>query len=195
MRIAGARVPVSAMVALGCVACATPARPTHWYDAPPPAAVPDRLRWQWSLAAPPQPAAADVFVLDGFTTAAATVEDLHHARRRAVCYLPLAEVERDRPDAARFPAEMTSAAGRVRWDAPEGELRTRITPILTDRLRLCRDKGFDAAVLDQLAGAPHSVVDELITQAHRLSLPVGLLDAEHADADLTVPDSPDRPPG
>ncbi|MEU8079829.1 endo alpha-1,4 polygalactosaminidase [Catellatospora citrea] len=195
MRVAGMRVPVSALVVLGCVACATPARPSHWYDAPPPAALPEQLRWQWSLAAPPQSTAADVYVLDGFTTAASTVEDLHRARRRAVCYLPLAAVEHDRPDAARFPAEMTDQAGRVRWDAPEAELRTRITPILTDRLRLCRDKGFDAAALDQLAGAPRSVVDDLVTQAHRMSLPVGLLDAVHADADLTVPGSPDRPPG
>ncbi|WP_196279249.1 endo alpha-1,4 polygalactosaminidase [Catellatospora vulcania] len=195
MRVAGVRVPVSALVVLGCVACATPARPSHWYDAPPPAAVPELLRWQWALAEPPEASAADVFVLDGFTTAASTVEDLHRARRRAVCYLPLASVERDSPDAARFPAELTDEAGRVRWDAPEDELRTRIAPILTDRLRLCRDKGFDAAALDQLAGAPRSVVDQLVTQAHRMSLPVGLLDAVHAHADLTVPDSPDRPPG
>ncbi|MEV0460907.1 endo alpha-1,4 polygalactosaminidase [Catellatospora methionotrophica] len=189
------RLPVSAMVVLGCVACATPARPSHWYDAPPPAAMPERLHWQWSLTAPPRSTAADVYVLDGFTTAASTVEDLHRARRRAVCYLPLAEVERDRPDAARFPAELTDLAGRVRWDSPEAALRTRITPILTDRIRLCRDKGFDAAALDQLDGAPASVVDELVIQAHRLSLPVGLLDAVHPDADLTVPASPDRPPG
>lgn len=195
MRVAGVRVPVSALVVLGCVACAAPARPSHWYDAPPPAAMPERLRWEWSLATPPEPTAADVFVLDGFTTTASTVEDLHRARRRAVCYLPLATVERDRPDAARFPAEMTDPAGRVRWNAPEDELRTRITPILTDRLRLCRDKGFDAAALDQLAGAPRSVVDHLVTHAHRMSLPVGLLDAVHAEADLTVPPSPDRPPG
>lgn len=193
MRVGGVRVPVSAVVVLACVACAAPARPTHWYDAPPRPAVPERLRWQWALASAPDLQAADVFVLDGFTTDAATVEDLHRERRRAVCYLPLGAVERGRPDAARFPAELTSS-GLVRWDAPEAELTSRITPILTDRLRLCRDKNFDAAALDLLAGAPRSVVDHLVAQAHRMSLPVGLVDTDHADADLTVPGQPDSPP-
>ncbi|MEV4416485.1 endo alpha-1,4 polygalactosaminidase [Catellatospora sp. NPDC049609] len=190
MQVAGVRVPVSAVVVLACVACAAPTRPTHWYEAPPRPAVPDSLRWQWALTTPPEPSVADVFVLDGFTTDAALVEDLHRERRRAVCYLPLGEVERGRPDAARFPAELTGGDGLVRWDAPEGQLRERIAPILADRLRLCRDKGFDAAALDLLAGAPRSVVDHLVDQAHRMSLPVGLLDTHHADADLKVPDGP-----
>ncbi|BCJ72788.1 hypothetical protein CS0771_23320 [Catellatospora sp. IY07-71] len=190
MQVAGVRVPVSAVVVLACVACAAPTRPAHWYEAPARPAVPDSLRWQWALTAPPQVTAADVFVLDGFTTDASLVEDLHAERRRAVCYLPLGEVRRGRPDAARFPADLTRPDGLVRWDAPEARLREQVTPILTDRLRLCRDKGFDAAALDLLAGAPRSVVDHLVDQAHDLSLPVGLLDTTHDDADLKVPDGP-----
>ena len=66
MHVAGVRVPVSAVVVLACVACAAPTRPAHWYEAPARPAVPDSLRWQWALSAPPQVTAADVFVLPSY---------------------------------------------------------------------------------------------------------------------------------
>ncbi|GHJ49835.1 hypothetical protein Cs7R123_71770 [Catellatospora sp. TT07R-123] len=183
------KVPVTAVVVLACLACATP--PRTWYEPPPPPPVdPERLHWQWSLDRPdPDPGAADVFVLDGFTTDAATVQDLHRRRRHAVCYLALGTVG-GQPDAARFPRSLRAADHGIRWDAPARALRDTVAPILADRLRVCRDKGFDAAALDRLAAAPEDVLVRVLDAARELRLPVGLVDRSDARADLRLPPSP-----
>lgn len=192
------RVSVALLALLCCVACTAPAPPLRWYEATPTPVEP-RLRWQWALEQTPDTAAADVFVLDAFTTDAATVDDLHRARRRAVCYLELGVIDPRRPDAGRFPRNLTGPPEKagprrspqrntIRWTDPQ-----RITPILTDRLRMCRDKGFDGAALDRLASAPDAVIDGLLTHAHQLRLPVGLLDSARPGALLSVP-APAGPP-
>ncbi|MDI1459502.1 endo alpha-1,4 polygalactosaminidase [Catellatospora sp. KI3] len=183
------RVPATAAVVLACLACAAPPRATDWYDPPPPPPTdPDRLHWVWSLDRPdPDPDAADVFVLDGFTTDAAAVQDLHRRRRHVVCYLELGAVG-GQPDAGRFPHGLT-ADRLIRWDAPARALRDTVAPILADRLRVCRDKGFDAAALDRLAGAPDDVLVRVLDAARELRLPVGLVDRPDARADLRLPPS------
>lgn len=82
----------------------------------------------------------DVLVLDALTTAADTVADLHRADKRAVCRL--GPIRPSDPDAGRRPEEA-----------------------YRDRLRLCRDKGFDAVTF-------HTPNADLAREAARLDLPV-----------------------
>lgn len=90
-----------------------------------------------------------VVVLDPFTTAAGEVAALQAMEASVACQLRVDVWEPDLPDAARFPP---SALGALTGAAP-GERRLdprawpEIAPVLSDRLRLCRDKGFDAVDL------------------------------------------------
>lgn len=83
---------------------------------------------------------SEVLVLDALTTAADTVADLHRADKRAVCRV--GPIRPSDPDAGRPPADA-----------------------YRDRLRLCRDKGFDAVTF----ATPNP---DLAREAARLDLPV-----------------------
>jgi hypothetical protein len=107
-----------------------------------------QLRGELDLTVP-----ADVFELDAFSTAAADVDTLHTAGRRVICYVNAGAYEPGRPDSGRFPANaLGAAASRAgerwldirRWPA--------LQPVLEDRLRLCRGKGFDAVAFDNVDG-------------------------------------------
>ncbi|HEX5596221.1 MAG TPA: endo alpha-1,4 polygalactosaminidase [Micromonosporaceae bacterium] len=99
---------------------------------------------------------ADVFEFDAFTTPVQAVERLRARGRRLICYLNAGVHEASRPDADRFPPEVIGASAgssEERWlDIREwGTLK----PILLDRLRLCRGKGFHAVDLDNVDGYAH----------------------------------------
>jgi len=82
----------------------------------------------------------DVIVGDPLTTTSAEIDDLHRESKRVVCRLgPILPSD---PDSAR--------------PVPEA---------LSDRLKLCRDKGFDAVAFT----AP---TDSLVREAASLRLPV-----------------------
>lgn len=83
----------------------------------------------------------DVIVGDPLMTTSAEVKDLHQASKRVVCRL--GPIQPWDPDSAR--------------PAPDA---------LSDRLKLCRDKGFDAVAF------AFSPADFLVRQAASLSLPV-----------------------
>ena len=82
----------------------------------------------------------DVIVGDPLTTTMAEIEDLHQASKRVVCRL--GPIQPSDPDAAR--------------PGPEA---------MSDRLKLCRDKGFDAVAFT----VP---TDSLVREAHQLKMPV-----------------------
>ncbi|HZM83609.1 MAG TPA: hypothetical protein VFC19_48450 [Candidatus Limnocylindrales bacterium] len=82
----------------------------------------------------------DVIVGDPLTTTSAEVKDLHRASKRVVCRI--GPIQPSDPDAAR--------------PGPEA---------LLDRLKLCRDKGFDAVAFI----VP---TDSLVREAATLQLPV-----------------------
>lgn len=147
-----------------------------------------QLRWQWQLTGDLDLTVdADVYELDAFATAAADVTRLHAAGRLVICYVNAGVSEDFRPDAGRYPDSVqgapTGSPGERwldvrRWD----ELR----PILADRLRLCRDKGFDAVEADNVdgyanrSGFPLTDVDQLefnrrlAALAHSLDLAIAL---------------------
>lgn len=82
----------------------------------------------------------DVIVGDPLTTTSGDVKELHQAAKRVVCRL--GPIQPSDPDSAR--------------PAPEA---------MSDRLKLCRDKGFDAVAFT----VP---TDSLVREAASLSLPV-----------------------
>ncbi|MFV2111535.1 endo alpha-1,4 polygalactosaminidase [Micromonospora sp. LOL_025] len=139
-----------------------PGAPTTW-----PAASAGRWQWQWQLSGVLDPAVdADVFLLDPVATTAAQTAELRSRDRRLVCQVHVGSVLPADPDADRFPAAVRGAASRrpqgrwldVRqWDA--------LRPVLADRFRLCRGKGFGAVALADADG-----------YAHRSGFPLGFDD-------------------
>jgi hypothetical protein len=95
---------------------------------------------------------ADVYKIDLFDNGPEAVEALHQNGKKVVCYLNAGAWENWRPDAKRFPA---AVMGRG-YDGWPGErwLDIRridvLAPIMLARLDLCRDKGFDGVMLDNV---------------------------------------------
>jgi len=112
---------------------------------------------------------APLYDVDGQSTPAATVAELHRRGRRAICYVSVGSWERYRPDAGAFPA---AVVGRPLADYPdESWLDVRRLDLLagplTRRLDECRAKGFDAVEPDNVdgyqndSGFPLSAADQL----------------------------------
>lgn len=141
---------------------------------------------------------ADAFDLDLFDTPATTVAALHAKDRRVVCYINAGAWEEWRPDAGRFPG---SVKGRE-LDGWPGERWLDIRridilgPILTDRLDMCRSKGFDGVEFDNVdgysnrSGFPLTAADQLTfdkwlaARAHERGLAVGLKNTLDLAAEL-----------
>ena len=174
---------------------------------PPPASrqrwIPERgLTWQWQLsgAAVDLDVEAQVYDLDLFETPPETVAALHARGRQVICYLSAGSWEDWRPDAGAFPPEVIGRAYTgwpgERWlDVRQID---RLAPILTDRLELCRDKGFDAVEPDNIDGYDNETGFDitpddqlafnrwLASQAHALGLSIGLKNDPEQAADLAA---------
>lgn len=146
-----------------------------------------------------------VYNVDGFDTPAPTVAALEASGRRTICYISAGSYEDWRPDAASFPE---SVLGRSNGWAGERWLDIRqlevLKPILTSRIRMCRDKGFSALDPDNVDGYANSTgfpltgADQLAfnrwlaATAHAHGLSVGLkndldqVSALAADFDFAV---------
>lgn len=110
------------------------------------------LRWQIQLTGPVVDLGATVYDLDPYTTAMETVTDLHLDGALVMCHLDVGEADGTLPDAARLtgPVLAGPAGPGGRWlDIRRWDL---IAPVLTDRLALCRTKGFDAVDADHADG-------------------------------------------
>ncbi|GAA2216659.1 endo alpha-1,4 polygalactosaminidase [Micromonospora olivasterospora] len=153
----GPRRTLRSLVALALLASAggcrvewtPPGAPTPW-----PTESARHWRWQWQLSGPLDTGVdADVFLLDGLRTTAAETSALRARDRRLVCQVSVGAYARTDPDADRYPAAVRgAAAGRpgVRWvDVRRWEV---LRPILADRFRLCRGKGFGAVALADADG-------------------------------------------
>jgi hypothetical protein len=112
------------------------------------------LTWQWQLTGVLDlDVPADVFELDGVTTPAGAVRRLHEAGRRVICYVNVGAYEDFRPDADRYPPAVIGRANG--WPGERWlDIRrwTELEPVLRARLRMCRDKGFDAVEADNVDG-------------------------------------------
>ncbi|WP_167666474.1 endo alpha-1,4 polygalactosaminidase [Micromonospora narathiwatensis] len=184
-------VALAAVLVLAPVAgCHTPVvppgAPTRW-----PAELAHRWQWQWQLTGQVDVTVdADVYLLDPVRTTSAETAALRARDRRLVCQIRVGTYASTDPDASRFPADALGAAvaGRPgsqwldvrRWDALE--------PVLADRFRLCRGKGFGAVAVDDADGYRHRTgfpldFDDqlrfnrrLAALARRLDLSPGLVD-------------------
>jgi len=128
-----------------------------------------------------------VFDIDGFTNSAATVAALHAQGTKVICYIDFGSSENFRPDYSSFPA---SVLGNSNGWPGEQWLDIRqigvLAPIMTARMRMCVQKGFDALEPDNIDGYANSTGFPLTAQdqlnynvwiantAHSLGLSVGL---------------------
>lgn len=115
---------------------------------------PVEVTWQWQLQGEPDLTHdVDLYDLDLFDTPAETIDRLHAAGQRVVCYFSAGSVEDWRPDAGRFAAE---EIGQPLGDW-EGErwldIRSpRVREILLARLDLAAEKGCDGVEPDNVQG-------------------------------------------
>ncbi|MEV0610901.1 endo alpha-1,4 polygalactosaminidase [Polymorphospora rubra] len=104
------------------------------------------LTWQWQLTGEPDVTVdTDVFALDGFTATVDAVDRLRARDKRVVCHVEAGVLRTSRPDAGRFPPQVLGEpTGRPdEWWVDVRQWGV-LEPILTDRFRLCRGKGFHA---------------------------------------------------
>lgn len=121
--------------------------------APPPSAT---FQWQLSCDRDPSCTNLDVRVdwydIDWQETPAATVESIHAMGAHAACYISAGSWEEWRPDAGAFPAQVIGEdyedwAGEKWLDVRRLDV---LLPIMTARMQVCRQKGFDGAQFDNL---------------------------------------------
>jgi hypothetical protein len=144
-------------------------------------------RWSYQLQERPRIVNARVYDVDGFDTSAFFVSRLHKLKLYAICYIDVGTWEDWRPDRQRFP---DSVLGRSNGWPGERWLDIRRTdvliPIMRERIRMCRQKGFDAVEPDNVdgytndTGFPLTAADQLrynrriALLAHSSHMAVGL---------------------
>ncbi len=144
--------------------------------------------WQWQLTGRIDNSVdADVFDLDLFDVPRETIDELHDAGRRVICYLNAGAYEPWRPDADDFPEEVLGR-GMAGWDERWLDVRRidLLAPIMRARLTLAADKGCDAVEPDNIdgyqndTGFPLDGGDQLrynrwlAAEAHARGLAIGL---------------------
>jgi hypothetical protein len=146
------------------------------------------ISWSWQLQGTPNLAnKVQMYDIDGFDNTAATVSALHANGTIAVCYIDVGTSENFRSDFASFPA---SVQGNSNGWPGEKWLDIRqisvLAPIMTARMQMCVQKGFDALEPDNIdgytnnTGFPLTAQDQLAynewiaNTAHSLGLSVGL---------------------
>jgi endo-alpha-1,4-polygalactosaminidase (GH114 family) len=140
---------------------------------------------------------ADVFSLDLFETSPEQIESLHTKGAKVVCYLNGGAWEDWRPDSGDFP-DSVLGADYAGWPGEHWldirQIETLFS-IITARLDLCAQKGFDGVDSDNLdgysntTGFPLTAEDQLAynrwlaAEAHQRGLAIGLKnDPEQATA-------------
>jgi hypothetical protein len=150
--------------------------------------------WQWQLSGPVDTSVdAQVYDIDLFDTAQETIDALHFAGRKVVCYFSAGSHEVRRPDSESFPRRVLGES----LDPPYASERwldvrnPRLRPIMQARLDLAHDKHCDGVEPDNLDGYEHKTGFKLnarhqrsynrfiADQAHARGLAVGLKNDVH----------------
>jgi len=154
---------------------ASPANAARWTPVP-------TATWQLQFTGPIDLSVpADVFDLDMFDTPRQLVRKLHATGRHAICYINAGAWESWRPDAAAYPS---SVKGRD-LDGWPGERWLDIRrldvlgPILVERVRQCRDKGFDGVEFDNVDGYQNGTGFDL-SASDQLAFDRWLADTAHS---------------
>jgi hypothetical protein len=186
---------LSSLVLSSCPGTPTPvsSRPSSDYWAPDPD---DRLQIQYANYPPDLSIDADIFSLDLFEVPIESIESLHGAGKKVICYVSTGSWEEYRPDAGDFPAEVigrdyTGWEGEKWLDISHFEL---FRSIIEKRFDLAVEKGCDGIDADNMqnyeedTGFAISAEDQsayniwLSGQAHQRGLSIGLKnDADQAN--------------
>jgi hypothetical protein len=126
--------------------------------------------WQIQLSTPVDLTVdAPIYEIDGADNTAAVVQQLHNQGRRVICYLDVGGAESYRDDYSMIPA---SALGNTVDGWPDErwiDVRqiAALTPVMSARMDMCRNKGFDAVDPDMMeayaadSGFPITYQDQL----------------------------------
>lgn len=101
--------------------------------------------------------APDVYDIDLELNPASTVRALHARGAKVICYIDVGAYETYRRDAPRFRELSPQIWGRpdIGWEGSywlDVRRVEELAPIMKDRMRACRDKGFDAVEPDEMTG-------------------------------------------
>jgi hypothetical protein len=148
MRVEAKVAGLVALALAGCSAAESGRSREHW--------IPEvGASWQYQLSGRVDTNVdAAVYDIDGFENSTAVVAELHHAGRRAICYVDAGSWEAWRPDAAQFPVSVRGKA----LDGWPGErwLDIRqidaLSPLMAARFDVCQAKGFDGVEPDNVDG-------------------------------------------
>jgi hypothetical protein len=165
--------------------------PTDWWHPAP------GLTWQWQLDDEVDTSLeAEVYDIDLYVDQA-VIETLHARGVKVICYISVGSWEDWRPDADQFPPEILGNDYEgwpgERWlDIRRIDL---LSPIMSNRLDLCKAKGFDGVepdnieIYDNNTGFPISYQKQLAyaswlaEAAHQRGLAIGLKNAPNMVAD------------
>lgn len=159
------------------------------------------LTWQWQLSEEVgTPLDVDVYDID-WEAGQATVQKLHAAGIKVICYVSVGSWEDFRPDADDFPAAVIGNdydgwPGEKYVDIRSDALRA----VMSARFDTCRDKGFDAIEPDNMdvfelggdSGFPLTEQDGidyakwLATAAHSRGMSIGQKNASSITADIVA---------
>jgi hypothetical protein len=128
-----------------------------------------RTPWQWQLTTPVDLTVdVPIYDIDGFTGTMSVTARLHQLGRKVICYVEVGAAEDFRPDYGQWPPGLLGRSNGwpgERWlDIRRPQL---LAPVLTKRLDMCRDKGFDAVEPDLMdayandTGFPITAADQL----------------------------------
>ena len=118
---------------------------------------PQKLTWYWQLAGTPKVEPVQATDMDGFDNSAATVASFHARGQRAICYIDVGTWENWRPDAGQFPSTVLGASNG--WPGEQWldvSQLSALAPIMSARLQMCAQKGFDAVEPDNMDGYQNS---------------------------------------
>ena len=115
--------------------------------------------WNWVISNVPKAPyrAVKMYDIDGFNSAVTDVSAMHGSGIKVVCYLSAGTYENWRPDASRFPAAVLGKGngwpGEKWLDVRDVQKSGSILlSIMSARLDMCKQKGFDAVELDNIDG-------------------------------------------
>jgi hypothetical protein len=137
--------------------------------------------WQWQLNGSVDLSVdAQVYDVDGFTTSADTVRELHNRGRKVICYVEVGSAEDFRPDHGAWPKEVLGKDNG--WKGEKWiDIRNpeKLKPVIAARFDMCRDKGFDGIEPDLMDGYANDTGFP-ITAAHQLAFNRWVADIAHA---------------
>ncbi|HEY7617397.1 MAG TPA: endo alpha-1,4 polygalactosaminidase, partial [Terriglobales bacterium] len=156
--------------------------------------------WQWQLSSLPSAnnlLNVQMYDVDGFGASSSLVSVMHNAGMHAVCYISAGTWEDWRSDADSFPSSVLGSGNG--WPGEKWlDIRQidALSPIMTARFQMCKDKGFDAVEPDNIdgytnnTGFPLSYADQIAynkwiaTTVHSLGMSVALKNDLEQVADL-----------